>query len=57
METPITAACKRMAMLLETGYLPQSLCYDIRLLMQGSMAYEVLAEQVKPTKKTEVVEP
>lgn len=41
-DTPITAAAKRMTMLLETGYLPPALASDIRTLMQGAMAFEVV---------------
>lgn len=41
-DTPITAAAKRMTMLLETGYLPEAMSRDIKILMQGAMAFEVV---------------
>jgi hypothetical protein len=42
-DTPIAAACKRMTMLIETRYLTPDLQADLRTLMHGAMAYEVIA--------------
>ena len=45
-DTPITAAAKRMMMLLETGYLSKEISRDIKILMEGAMAFEVLTGKV-----------
>lgn len=50
-DTPIAAACKRMTMLIEARYLTPDLQADLRTLMHGAMAYEVI------TAKTPVESP
>jgi hypothetical protein len=45
-DTPITAACKRMMSLQNTGYLPSAFYADLQTLMNGAMAYEVLTQEV-----------
>lgn len=42
-DSPITAAAKRMMVLLETGYLDHKIARDIRTLMEGAMAFEVVS--------------
>lgn len=43
--TPISVAAKRMAHLLDTGYLPSTMQADVRILMQAAMAWEVYSGQ------------
>ncbi len=54
-DTPITAAARRMTMLLETGYLCEKVASDIRTLMQGAMAFEVVSSP--PSERPQSLDP
>jgi hypothetical protein len=49
MEHELEMAMKRIAMLMQTGYLPRTMMADLQTIMNAAMAWEVLRKKEEET--------